>query len=76
MRVEALTAVAVALLFSLVTSGVRAGDPPQPRADASDMTSLDAKTETRTSDAPAVMAQAPADPDAQVLADIKVYPCF
>lgn len=76
MRVEALTAVAVAFLFSVVPSGALAEDKPLPRANASEIAAPSEKSETRSSDAPAVMAQAPADPNAQVLADIKVYPCF
>jgi len=76
MRVGALTAFAVAFLFSVVASGTRAEDKRQAPAGASELTPVEGNAETRAPDAAAMMAQAPADPNAQVLADIKVYPCF
>jgi hypothetical protein len=76
MKVETCTALAVVLLFSIAATGAQADDKwPAPDAP-SETTATQSSAEVRAPDTTAVMAQAPADPNAQVLQDIKVYPCF
>lgn len=76
MRVEVCTALAAVFLFAVSATAARAEDKPQAPAGAIEPATAESKIESRTSDSAAVVAQAPADPDAQVLANIKVYPCF
>jgi hypothetical protein len=76
MRVAIGTALAAAFLFTVPATVLRADVEPQASASASEPAAAQNKSEARAPDSAAVVAQAPVDPDAQVLADIKVYPCF
>lgn len=76
MRVEFCTALAAVFLFAVSATAARADDTPQAPAGAPEPAVAESKIEARAPDSAAVVAQAPVDPDAQVLANIKVYPCF
>lgn len=76
MTVENCTALAVVFLFSVAMNSARAENTPQAPAAASEPAVAESKIESPAPDATAIVAQAPAGPNAQVLENIKVYPCF
>ncbi len=78
MRVEKKAAMAaVVLLFScFAVANAAAEDKGQTPAGQTGVPAVESAVDSPAPEGRAVMAQAPADPNAQMLQDIKVYPCF